>query len=265
MVQDGPPTAAADFYVVAPSQQTRLDVLSNDAAVFGNLTIASSTASSHGLVTACANASCILYTPRYRFSGYDTISYTATDARDRSAASTATLRIATTPPGFSSLPPNAQTTQGAALTPFAGAAVTYDDQAWNLTLAIVYRTDAHAAAAGSWQADTLSLLPQGSGIAPGSLQALALLARMQVQVVGEAAVRAQLQGNLSEVSRLLSDVTIRPPAAYAGAALVSLQVCSQWTECTVSSLLLSSADTLHACSAAPGLVPNSDCGISIVA
>lgn len=236
VVEDGPPSAAPDFFVVALSSQTTLDVLRNDAAAFGNLSISSSSASSHGLVTACANASCLLYTPRYRFSGYDTVAYTATDDRGRAASATATIRIRTSPPGFSALPGHVTALQATAATPFAGAAVTYDDAAWNLTVAVTFRAGEHAPPAAGWRAETLSLLSEGSGVAPGSLQALAVLARMQVEVVDGASVRAQLQGNLSEVSALLGEVTVRPPEAYAGVAQVSLQVCSQWTECSVCSL-----------------------------
>lgn len=213
--------------------QTTLDILGNDAAAFGNLSISSSSASSHGLVTACANASCLLYTPRYRFSGYDTVTYTATDDRGRTASATVTIRIRTSPPGFSALPAHVTTLQTAATTPFSGAVVTYDDAAWNLTVAITFRAAEHAPAAASWSAETLSLVSEGSGVAPGSLQALALLARMQVEVVDGAAVRAQLQGNLSEVSGLLREATVRPPEAYSGVAQVTLQICSQWTECSV--------------------------------
>lgn len=257
VVQDGPPTAGADFFVVSPADQTRLDVLANDAAVFGALTISSSTASTHGFVAPCANSSCLLYTPRYRFSGYDTVTYTAADGRGRSATSSATLRIATSPPGLNSLPAHVQTTQAAATTPFSGAAVTYDDQSWNLTLTITFRTDAHAAAAGAWRADTLSLLPQGSPVSPGSLQALELLARMQVEVVDAAAVRARLQGNLSVASGLLQDLTVRPPEGFGGAALVSLQICSQWTECSVR-LLIPDAPSVRPMHAPLACLPMAD-------
>lgn len=251
MVEDGPPSASPDFFVIPLSEQTTLSVLDNDAAVFGNLTVSSASASTHGLVAPCANASCILYTPRYRFSGYDTVAYTATDARGRSVSSIATLRIRTSPPGFSAIPADLTSPQETAVSPFAGAAVTYDDQAWNLTLTVTFRAGEHAPAAARWRADTLSLLPRGSTVDPGSLQALALLARAQVEVVDGAAVRATLQGNLSEVSALLQDVTVRPPEGYAGVAQVALQVCSQWTECSVRSSPAPDLVWVHPCTCMP--------------
>jgi hypothetical protein len=83
VVDDVPPSSAPDVFVVPYNSQSRLPVLANDTAAYVSLALTQTTSPCHGLIAMDTNASSILYTPRYRFNGFDRLLYSAKDLKGR--------------------------------------------------------------------------------------------------------------------------------------------------------------------------------------
>ena len=88
ILSDYPPMASNDVVAVSEGALNRLAVLSNDSVAFGSLTVSTVSASVMGIVGVCGDGSCVEYTPKIRFQGFDTVRYTVTDGRGRSASAT---------------------------------------------------------------------------------------------------------------------------------------------------------------------------------
>ena len=235
MADDGPPVARADTFAVPLDSATQLTVLSNDTAAYGSLVVTSATASDEGVTNVCADASCVSYTPKRRFSGWDAFTYTAEDARGRLASATARVRVATTPPRLLGLPQRADVSEGAPLRPFSGADVAYDDAVWTLVATVTLELDTHSGNATRWPAGTLSLLSADDGMTGGSAGSVGAQASLAVAATGAHAVRTTFRGNTAQLATQAARFAVTPPPRYGGAGVVRLQVCSEWGECTVSS------------------------------
>jgi hypothetical protein len=239
---DHAPTTQKDSFVVSLDSQSSLNVLANDYAAFGTLEVSSTTAGSHGVALRCPNNYCILYSPGTRFSGFDQLSYTAKDLRGRAVHGTALIRLQTTPPKLLGLPKHADIIQASLFPVFAGSTVSYEDTVWQLTANVSVELDIHAGPSEQWPAGVLSL-----GILNGSaataVSTVASQSRISVLPSHQYAVSSVLTGNRSSLGDALKELVLTLPPTYSGGALVQLQLCSQWMECTVRTV--SPCQTLH--------------------
>jgi hypothetical protein len=188
------------------------------------------------VVALCPDRSCIQYTPRSRFSGYESLSYTAQDARGRNVTSSVRLRLATAAPVLQSLPHVLDSPQATRLKPLAAATVAYDDAEWQLTMTLQLTLAQHAQNAVDWPANIFSIAADPD-VPYGSLQALQRLSELRVRPVDTHSVQATLSGNLSALSARAADLVLTPPPHFSGPGLLELRTCSQWDECTVGCAL----------------------------
>ena len=226
---DAPPVAADDTFVVPLGAQTALRVLDNDTAALLDLVVTSATTPPHGAVALCPDGTCIHYTPQIRFSGWDTLSYTAADRRGRVAAAVARVRLSTTPPRWVALPTHADLTEGAVTLPLAAAGAAYDDATWRLTAAVTLELEPHAGGADGWPAGVLAL-GGDAGASVAGADGVTLVA------TGAHAVTATFGGVLADLVAMAARLAVTPPPRYSGAGVLTLDLCSEWGECSVRSL-----------------------------
>ena len=234
VADDVDPEAINDIFEVPLGQQSTLNVLRNDTAAYGSLAVAAVTTSTHGTTVKCVDNSCVQYTPSRRFSGFDMFGYTAEDARGRRATAEARVRISTTAPRVLGLAAHATVAAGAPVLPFSSANIAYDDNVWQLTLNVTLQLNTHAVNATRWPASTLSI----SGGAADQIGSVDSQAALNVRAVAPFAVSAQMSGNISTLAAGAAQLAVVPPTGYSGVGLVLLEVCSQWSECTVRACVI---------------------------
>jgi hypothetical protein len=241
---DHDPKTQNDSFVVALDRQSSLNVLANDAAAFGTLEVTSTTASNYGVALRCPNNSCILYTPSSRFSGFDQVSYTAQDLRGRTVPGTTFIRLQTAAPKLLGMPKHADILQATSFPVFSGSSIAYEDAVWQLTANVSVDLDMHAGPSDQWPVGLLSLGGLASGTAAG-VSTLATQSKISVVPAGRNTVSTSLSGNRTTLGLALKELLLTPPATYSGGALVQLQLCSLWMECSVSFLPFKPSNSFH--------------------
>jgi Bacterial Ig domain len=224
VVVDAPPQAHRDLLSVPMGEHSMLHVLDNDDVAHGALALAAVVPSPNALASLCANASCILYTPRFRFSGHDEVTYTAVDGRGRATAARALVRLSTAAPALQNLPHVLNLRQGAPAQPLASLRVAYDDLTWRLDALVRVRLPVSALPAAQWPPAVLHLPP---ALAP----TLSLAA--SDAAAGAPHVEARLSGNVTTLAATLPQLLLALPPSHCGAALLELGICSEWGECSV--------------------------------
>jgi Bacterial Ig domain len=229
VTSDSPPAARPDVYVVPLEGQSSLHVLSNDSVAFGSLSVIGVTDSTNSVCSPCVNASCIVYTPRFRFAGFDQITYTAVDARGRVTNTTVSVRIVTTPPRLTTVPAKLNNAQNSRVQPFISSQLSYEDPAWRLSAAVTLRLSSFAPPASSWPNNAISLLSSAAETVSSAQAADA----SSLSLVNASSIEATMSGNVSALQAQLSRLTVLAPQTYSGPSLLSLAVCSEWQECQV--------------------------------
>jgi hypothetical protein len=222
---DAPPVANLDTFIAPLDSQAMLPVLDNDTAAFGSLVLTAATSSNFGVVVICPDKTCLQYTPKLRFSGWDSLTYTAQDGRGRNAAASAMVRIETSAPRLLGLSQSLSLTEGSVYLPFVALQVSYDDVHWELRADVTLELDVYSGDAAAWPAGTLSL---GGGSVGG-------LSEISVVATGDHTIGTVLAGNVSAVTTLVQRLAVATLPRYSGVGVLRLDVCSEWGECVVRS------------------------------
>jgi hypothetical protein len=233
VVDDVPPSSAPDVFVVPYNSQSRLSVLANDTAAYGSLALTQTTSPRHGLIAMDTNASSILYTPRYRFNGFDRLLYSAKDLKGRDVTDSVLVRLATSPPTFTvTAMPHIDSIQKSSFLAFENLRVTYEDLFWNLDLRVSLRFDDFVIPSDQWAATVYAV----AGVdwqELGSLAAFDLLRKLGISQKNATALVSRVSGNITTIAELLTNIEVRPPESYSGVGVLEVELCSEWGECSV--------------------------------